>query len=91
MVIAAHSDAHKAKSAIMLHCTCAQLFGRERQRALSKASLPGTAFPKPLHTGVPKKRFLLLGVERNHLSLPPGDSALDHELVLKARRFCILD
>jgi hypothetical protein len=79
--------ARKAEIPIMLHCTCAQLFGRERQRALSKASLPGTAFPKPLHTGVPKKRFLFLGVERNHLSFPPGDSALDYELVLKAGRF----
>jgi hypothetical protein len=47
----------------------------------SKVSLPGTVFPKPLQTGVPKKRSLLLGVERNHKSLSPGDSALDHEWV----------
>jgi hypothetical protein len=51
----------KPKTAVVLHCTCAQMFGRERQQALSRASLPGTDFPKPYKSGFPRSVLYSLG------------------------------
>jgi len=45
--------------------------------AFQRQICPAQIFPKPL--------------QRDHLSLPPGDSALNRTPVPRVKRFCILD